>query len=116
MSEKLTTAGAILLKHSMPTEKVKNDFDIYTPLDKKAMGKLVTSILKDGGKDAGEHINGLAKLFFNRATDIGASTPLSDYINNSTDKQTIIDEYDMKVRNILMSDRHKSIKNKEFPS
>lgn len=114
MSDKLTTPGAILLKHSMPTEKTKQDFDIYSPLDKKAMNKLVTSILKDGGENSGEFINGLAKLFFNRATDIGASTPLSDYINDSDEKHAIIKEYDTKVQRILMSDRHKAVKNKEL--
>ncbi len=103
-----------MLKASMPTDQTRKDFDIHTPLDKKAMGKLVSSILKDGGKDAGEVINGLAKLFFNQATDIGASTPLSDYINDSDEKHAIIKEFDTKVGRILHSDKHKAVKNKEL--
>lgn len=116
MSEKFTTPGAILLKHSMPTQKTKDDFDIYRPLDKAGVNKVVTSLLKDGGKDSGEFINGLAKTFFHTATNIGASTPLSDYINDSDGKHAIIREYDTKVQNIMHSDRHKSEKNRELSS
>lgn len=114
MSEKLTTAGAIMLKHMMPTEKTKQNFDLYTPLDKGGVDRMVTSLLKDGGPNAGEHINNLAKLFFNKATDIGATTPLSDYINDSDEKQAIIKEFDTKVQRIMLSDKHKSVKNKEL--
>lgn len=114
MPEQLTTAGAILLKHSMPTAKTKANFDLYTPLDKGGMGKLVTSLLKDGGPQSGEFINGLAKQFFNQATEIGATTPLSDYINDSDEKHAIIREFDTKVGNILHSTKHKSVKNQEL--
>jgi DNA-directed RNA polymerase subunit beta' len=116
MSEKFTTAGSILIKHSLPTSKTRDSFDIYTPLDKKAVGNLVTSLLKDGGPNSGEFINGLAKKFFNQATEIGATTPLSDYINDSDEKHAIIREFDTKVGNILHSDKSKSIKNQELSS
>jgi DNA-directed RNA polymerase subunit beta' len=114
MSEKFTTAGSILLKHSMPNEKTKDSYDLYSPLDKPGVNKVVTSLLKDGGKDSGEFINGLAKLFFNTATEIGASTPLSDYINDSDEKHAIIREFDSKVQQILHSDAHKSDKNRDL--
>ena len=101
MSEKYTTAGAIKLKHSMPTEATKASFDLYTPLDKKGVGKVVSSLLQDGGPQAVEHINNLGKLFFNTATKIGATTPLSDYINDSDERQAIIGEYDIKAQKII---------------
>jgi DNA-directed RNA polymerase subunit beta' len=114
MSEKLTTAGSILIKHSLPTQKTRANFDIYTPLDKKNVGVLVTSLLKDGGPEAGEFINGLAKKFFNQATEMGATTPLSDYINDSDEKHAIIREFDTKAGRILHSNDHKAVKNKDL--
>jgi DNA-directed RNA polymerase subunit beta' len=114
MSEKLTTAGAIRLKHSMPTKATRDNFDLYTPIDKKQMKKVVGSLLRDGGPDAGEHINNMGKLFFNTSTEIGASTPLSDYINNSDERDAIIKEYDTKVQRIVLSDKSKAKKNEEL--
>lgn len=111
MSDKLTTPGAILLKAGLPNEATKANFDLYTPLDKKGVGKLVINVLKNGGKNAGEHINSLAKTFFNHATNIGTTTPLSDYINDSDEKQALIKEYDYKVQKILHSNQPKSAKN-----
>lgn len=101
MLEKLTTAGSILLKHSMPTPESKVAFNIYQPLDKRGVSDTVNMLLQHGGPEAFEHINKLGKLFFNTATEIGASTPLSDYINDSDERQVIIDEYDTKVKLIL---------------
>ena len=98
----------------MPTATTKRNFDIHTPLDKKHMGKMISSLLKDGGPNSGEYINGLAKMFFNEATKIGASTPLSDYINDSDERYAIIKEYDTKVQAILSSDKHKAVKNREL--
>jgi DNA-directed RNA polymerase subunit beta' len=111
MSEKLTTAGSISLKHSMPTLATKNDFDIYKRLDKKGVADVVASLLKNGGPTATEHINQLGKLFFNTATEIGASTPLSDYVNNSDERQAIISEYEIKVQRVLYSNKTKAEKN-----
>ncbi len=108
MSEKLTTAGAILMKHNMPTKATKESFDLYTPLNKKGVQKVVTDLLRDGGPGAYEHINNLGKLFFNKATEIGASTPLSDYINDSEERQTLIKEYDSQVQQILSSGKNKA--------
>lgn len=114
MTEKFTTAGAILIKHSLPTKKTRDSFDVYKPLDKSHMSKLVSSLLKDGGSSSGEYINELAKKFFNQATEIGASTPLSDYINDSDEKHAIIKEFDSKVAAILHSEDTKPEKNRKL--
>jgi DNA-directed RNA polymerase subunit beta' len=114
MSEKLTTAGAILLKHLMPNKVTQDNFDLYKPLDKKGVSTVVASLLKDGGPQAGEHINNMGKLFFNTATEIGASTPLLDYVNDSDERHAITNEYEIKVNKILASDKSKSQKNDEL--
>jgi DNA-directed RNA polymerase, beta'' subunit/160 kD subunit len=106
-TDKITTPGALLLKHSMPTEAAKQNFNLYRPLDKGGMSDLVQMLLKHGGPNAHEHINNLAKLFFNKATEIGASTPLSDYINESDERQALINEFDFKAQKIL-NDPNKS--------
>jgi len=111
---KITTAGALVLKHSMPTEASKSNFDIYSPLDKKGVGKMVTMLLEHGGETAPEHINSLGKIFFNKATEIGATTPLSDYINDSAERDAIIDEFNTKVQRILHSEKSRQDKNKEL--
>jgi DNA-directed RNA polymerase subunit beta' len=111
---KYTTAGALLLKHTMPTEEAKAHFDIYRPLDKGGVADMVTMLLKHGGPQAHEHINNLGKVFFNKATEIGASTPLSDYVNDSDERQAIIQEYDLKVKQILAKKLSPQEKNKEL--
>ena len=111
---KLTTAGALLLKSQMPTEEAKKRFDIHAPLTKKNMSNLVNMLLEHGGDNAAEHINGLAHTFFNKATEIGASTPLEDYINESDERQAIIQEYSYKVQKIKDSGKSKSEINMEL--
>jgi DNA-directed RNA polymerase subunit beta' len=101
MSDKLTTAGALKLKAELPTQEARDNFNIYQPLDKKGMGDLIHMLLKHAGPHAAEHINGLGKQFFEKATEIGASTPLSDYQNNSDELNAIIGEYDSKVQRII---------------
>lgn len=112
--EKFTTAGSILLKHNMPTQASKDAYDIYRPLDKGGMGSMIAMLLKHGGPQSHEHINDLAKTFFNKATEMGASTPLSDYINDSDERQAIIDEYDFKVHQIYGKKGSKGDTNKEL--
>lgn len=114
MSEKFTTPGAIAIKYSLPTQKTREEYNLYNPLDKKEMEKLVSSLLRNGGPNSGEFINSLAKQFFSKATEIGASTPLSDYINDSDEKQAIIKEFDSKVAAILYSNDSKPDKNKKL--
>lgn len=97
---KYTTAGSLLLKHSMPTQEAKDAYDTYRVLNKAGMSDLVNMLLKKGGPEAHESINELGKTFFNKATEIGASTPLSDYINDSDERQAIIKEYDFKVQQV----------------
>lgn len=111
MSEKITTAGSLLLKHAMPTPEARAAFDIHRPLDKAGVSNMVTMLLDKGGPEAFEHINKLGKLFFNTATEIGASTPLSDYINDSDERLAIIKEYDTKVQHIIHSEKDKNVKN-----
>lgn len=107
-NEKLTTPGAILLKHSMPTQAAKANFNVYRPLDKGGVSELVQNLLKHGGPDAHEHINNLGKTFFNKATEIGASTPLSDYINESDERNALINEFDSKAQAILKDEKKSS--------
>jgi DNA-directed RNA polymerase subunit beta' len=115
MSElKYTTAGALQLKHTMPTEASRDNFDLYRPLDKNGMSNMVSMLLKHGGPESHEHINKLGKIFFNKATEIGASTPLSDYINDSEGRQAILQEYDLKVKQILAKPSSSVQKNKEL--
>lgn len=114
MAEKFTTPGAIKLKSEMPTEASKKEFDIYRPLDKPAMSDLVRTLVKHGGSGAMEHVNSLAKTFFGRATEIGASTPLTDYINDSDERSAIINEFDTKVHMILNSPDSQKVKNQKL--
>lgn len=111
MNTQITTPGSIWLKNSLPTKEAQKNYDIYSILDKKGISKLVANLLKNGGEDAGEHINKLGQFFFHTATKIGASTPLSDYINDSEERQAIIKEFDTKVQKILLSDLTKDQKN-----
>jgi DNA-directed RNA polymerase subunit beta' len=100
-TEKFTTAGALKLKSEMPTQEAKDNYDIYRPLDKGGISDLVNVLLKHGGPNSHEHINDLGKQFFNKATEVGATTPLSDYINESDERQAIIDEFETKVHQIF---------------
>ncbi len=95
-----------MLKHGMPTAASKANFDIHNILDKKGMSNMVNMLLQHGGDQAHEHINDLGKLFFNTATSMGASTPLSDYINDSDERQAIIKEFDTKVQMIKDKKTH----------
>jgi DNA-directed RNA polymerase subunit beta' len=108
---KLTTVGSLILKHSMPTEKSKQNFDIHSPLDKGGMSRMVNMLIRDGGKASHEHINSLGQMFFNKATEIGASTPLSDYINESDERSAILKEYETKANKIILGTGTKSQKN-----
>jgi DNA-directed RNA polymerase subunit beta' len=101
MTEQYTTPGAIKLKSELPTQEARDNFDLYRPLDKKGISDLVNVLLKHGGPNSHESINDLGKKFFNKATEIGATTPLTDYINESDERQAIIDEFQTKVNQIF---------------
>lgn len=111
MAEKYTTAGALKLKSELPTQEAKDAYDVYRPLDKGGISDLVNILLKHGGENAHEHINDLGKKFFNKATEIGATTPLSDYINESDERQAIIDEFQHKVNDIFAKKMSKKEEN-----
>src|ERR1700739_2320289 len=114
MTQKFTTAGALLIKHSLPTEEAKQHFNAYRKLDKSGVTGLVNTLLKYGGELAPEHINTLAKKFFNTATEIGATTPLSDYVNDSADRQALIDEFDFKIQKALAGKGPQAEKEREL--
>lgn len=114
MAEKFTTPGAIKIKSELPTQASRDAYDLYAPLDKKNMSKLVRNLVKNGGPGAMEHVNTLAKTFFNRATEIGASTPLTDYINDSDERAALIDEFDTKVQMIMASKDSAQIKQQKL--
>jgi DNA-directed RNA polymerase subunit beta' len=97
----ITTAGSLRIKHMMPTQKSKDAYDIHSPLDKGGMKKLVNMLVEDGGPQGHETINTLGKMFFNKATEIGSTTPLSDYINDSDERETLFSEFEIKVADIL---------------
>lgn len=97
----ITTPGAILIKHMLPTKASQEKFDLYSPINKGKMGELVNNLIQNGGDNYHEVLNGLGKLFFNKATEIGATTPLSDYHNDSDERQAIFAEFDHRIQEIL---------------
>jgi DNA-directed RNA polymerase subunit beta' len=98
---KITTPGSVLIKHMLPTKTSQDNFDIYRPIDKGAMSALVNNLVKNGGEHSYETISKLATLFFNKATEIGASTPLEDYENDSDERQAMFSEFEQKVAEIM---------------
>ena len=103
----ITTAGHIQIKHSLTSRAAQDAYDMYSPLDKKGMGRLVNTLITKGGDSAGEDINQLMKTFFNKATEIGSTTPLSDYENDDPERQTMLGEFEHKVAEILKKDMSK---------
>lgn len=97
----VTTAGSILIKNMMPTKQARDAYNLYRPLDKGGMKDLVNMIIEKGGEHGYETINDLTKTFFNKATEIGSTTPLSDYINDSDERETTFSEFEKKVADIL---------------
>lgn len=97
----ITTPGALLIKGMMPTPEAKANFNLHKPLNKGGMKDLVNMLIEHGGDKGHETINSLAKLFFNKATEIGSTTPLSDYENDSEERQAMFSEFETKVAEIL---------------
>jgi len=114
MTERFTTAGALKLKSELPTQEARDNYDVYRPLDKKGISDLVNVLLKYGGTNSHETINDLGKKFFDKATAIGATTPLTDYINESDERQAIIDEFETKVHQIFAKKLPKTKENDEL--
>lgn len=99
---KYTTPGSVMIKHMLPSG-AREKYDLYRVLDKGGVGDLIQLLIKNKDSDF-EVINDLARLFFNKATEIGASTPLSDYINDSDERKALLGEFEHKVAEILKSD------------
>lgn len=97
----ITTPGALLIKEMMPTAESREHFNLYRPLNKNGMKDLVNMLIQHGGDKGHETINDLAKLFFNKATEIGSTTPLSDYENDSDERQAMFSEFETKIAEIL---------------
>lgn len=100
----ITTAGSLLIKHMLPTEEARKRYDIHTPLNSGGVKNLVNILIQHGGETSHEVINELGKLFFNKATEIGATTPLSDYHNDSDERQALFSEFEHRVTQILKKD------------
>ena len=111
---KTTTIGSLLIRSSLPNQASKDGYDIHAILDKGGMANLVNGLIKNGGPEAHNTINNLGKTFFNKATEIGASTPLTDYMNTSDERDAIIKEYDFKVGQIKDKNLNKWDLNKEL--
>lgn len=110
MTDKLTTPGALWIKSQLPTKAARENFDIHTPLDKSGMGKLINVLIQHGGDHAFETMNNLAHTFFNKATELGTSTPLSDYDNDSEERAAMFSEFEHKVRAIVDSREDPKVK------
>lgn len=100
---KYTTPGAVMIKHMLPAG-ARDKYDLHKVLDKGGVGDLIQLIIKNKESDF-EVINDLARLFFNKATEIGASTPLADYINDSDERAALLGEFETQVATILKSNK-----------
>src|SRR4051812_32870994 len=114
MTTNITTPGALFIKSLMPNQKTKDNYDLSMRLDKPGMSKLINMLVDHGGDQAYETINKLPQIFFNKATQIGASTPISDYENDSDERQAIFSEFDHKVKEIVQSKLDKKLKLKKL--
>lgn len=113
MTDKITTPGAVVIKTMLPS-RYRKKYDLYRVLDKGGVKDLISELIQDSGPDSFETINNLAHLFFNKATEHGFSTPLSDYENDSEDRQAMLKEFQTKVQQILATNKSKAEKYKEL--
>lgn len=90
-----------MIKHMLP-HGARENYDLHKVLDKGGVQGLIQLLIKNQDSDF-EVINDLARLFFGKATEIGASTPLSDYINDSEERAALLGEFEHKVSQILKS-------------
>lgn len=95
------SAGALRIKQLLP-QGARAEFDTvrHIPLDKGGVNKLISNIIRNGGKDAGNGISRVSNEFYHQATQQGYSTPLDDYYNDSEDRKTMIQEFKSKVGQI----------------
>lgn len=114
MTDQVFSAGALLVKDLLPTDEAKKHFDPTAILDKNGINDLMVNIIKNGGDSAHISIQHLSKLFFSEATHQGYTTPLSDYINDSDERQVMLKEYEHKVNDILAKTKDKTDRNKKL--
>lgn len=113
MSNKITTPGAIFIKHMLPKDS-QHKFDLYTPIDKPRMSGLVKILVEDKGGDSHNILNDYAKMFFNKSTEIGSTTPLADYFNESDERQAQFSELENRVTEVLKKNLPKLEQAKEL--
>ena len=101
-----------MIKHMLPVG-AREKYDLHRVLDKGGVQGLIQLLIKNEGSDF-EVINDLARLFFGKATEIGASTPLSDYINDSSERAALLGEFEHKVAEIVKSDKSREVKSNEL--
>lgn len=101
-----------MIKHMLP-EKIRGNYDLHRVLDKGGVQGLIQLLIKNQDSDF-EVINDLARLFFGKATEIGASTPLDDYINDSSERKAMLAEFEHKVAEILKKDAPREQKYNEL--
>lgn len=95
------SAGSLLIKELLPAS-AKPHYDTSMRLDKKGVGTLVSHIIKHSGNESEhESINKLGKLFFQKATDLGISIPLSDFHNDSHERATLLSEFEIQAHKII---------------
>lgn len=95
----IITPGALLVKSKLP-EEVRKHFDPSKLLDKNGVKDLMANVITHGGEKAADTISDLSHLFFNTATEHGYSTPLSDYHNDSDERQALLREYETAVNHV----------------
>jgi DNA-directed RNA polymerase subunit beta' len=108
---KILTPGSLLIKRMLPTP-VQKHFDTSRVLDKNGIKDLINLLIQHGGDESFEALNSIGQLFFNKATQIGVTTPLGDYNNDSLERQTMLHEFEEKVKDIMQSKRTKEEKSK----
>lgn len=110
-TSKTVSAGSLLIKSKLP-DSVKPYYDPSRIMDKGGIGSLMENIIQHGGDHAHDSIQELSDLFFDKATEHGYTTPLSDYQNDSKERLHMLDEFETKVRGVVgnkkLSDRDRS--------
>lgn len=105
----IITPGALLIKSKLP-EELQKHFDASKLLDKNGVKDLISSVITHGGDKAADTISDLSHLFFNTATEHGYSTPLSDYHNDSEERQALLGEYETAINHV---NDHKDLSERE---
>lgn len=89
----IITPGALKIKSMLP-EAAQKHFNPTTVLNKNGVKDLIANVITHGGDQAADTISNLSHLFFHTATDHGYSTPLSDYYNDSDERDAMLKEYE----------------------